>query len=109
MDYNHYIDSLGEVFGYPKDGSQDQLIADKTLLTDTEFSAYLRSFVPDQIRQERNGILTTVVDPLVSNPLRWADLTSDKQAEWATYRQALLDVPQQAGFPTNITWPTKPE
>ena len=25
-----------------------------------------------------------------------------------TYRQALRDVPQQAGFPTTITWPTKP-
>lgn len=24
------------------------------------------------------------------------------------YRQALRDVPSQAGFPTNITWPTKP-
>jgi hypothetical protein len=25
-----------------------------------------------------------------------------------TYRQALRDVPEQAGFPDNITWPTKP-
>lgn len=24
------------------------------------------------------------------------------------YRQALRDVPAQAGFPTSITWPTKP-
>ena len=24
------------------------------------------------------------------------------------YRQALRDVPAQAGFPENITWPTKP-
>jgi len=26
----------------------------------------------------------------------------------ATYRQALRDVPQQAGFPVTITWPEKP-
>ena len=26
-----------------------------------------------------------------------------------TYRQALRDVPQQAGFPLSITWPDKPE
>jgi hypothetical protein len=26
----------------------------------------------------------------------------------AAYRQALRDVPQQAGFPQTITWPTKP-
>ena len=25
------------------------------------------------------------------------------------YRQALRDVPAQEGFPTNITWPEKPE
>jgi hypothetical protein len=30
-------------------------------------------------------------------------------AEVAAYRQALRDVPQQAGFPSAITWPTKPE
>ena len=24
------------------------------------------------------------------------------------YRQALRGVPQQAGFPENVTWPTKP-
>ena len=26
-------------------------------------------------------------------------------AEWATYRQALRDIPQQPDFPTNINWP----
>lgn len=30
------------------------------------------------------------------------------QAAHATYRQALRDVPQQAGFPFNVTWPAKP-
>ena len=29
-------------------------------------------------------------------------------AAWATYRQALRDVPQQEGFPDNITWPEMP-
>jgi len=28
----------------------------------------------------------------------------DKQA----YRHALRDIPSQSGFPTNVTWPTKP-
>lgn len=32
-------------------------------------------------------------------------VTKDK---WAPYRQALRDVPQQAGFPDNIQWPNKP-
>ena len=61
------------------------------------------------IREERDTILVTVVDPLVSNPLRWASLASDKQTEWTNYRTNLLGVPQQAGFPNSITWPTKPE
>ena len=29
-------------------------------------------------------------------------------SEMTTYRQALRDVPQQAGFPSTITWPDKP-
>ena len=30
------------------------------------------------------------------------------QAAWATYRQALRDIPAQAGFPNTIDWPVKP-
>ena len=29
--------------------------------------------------------------------------------EWATYRQALRDIPQQEGFPFNITFPVAPD
>jgi hypothetical protein len=36
-----------------------------------------------------------------------ADAPVDKAA-WATYRQELRDVPAQAGFPYDITWPVKP-
>lgn len=28
--------------------------------------------------------------------------------EWEVYRQALRDVPNQLGFPFNVTWPEKP-
>ena len=61
------------------------------------------------IRWDRDQLLIYEVDPLVSNPLRWADLTSDQQAAWTQYRRDLLDITAQAGFPTDITWPTKPE
>ena len=30
------------------------------------------------------------------------------KAAWATYRQALRDVPQQPEFPWKFNWPTKP-
>jgi hypothetical protein len=36
-----------------------------------------------------------------------ADAPVDK-AVWATYRQALRDVPTQSGFPWEVTWPTEP-
>lgn len=49
------------------------------------------------------------VDAIAGNVLRWADMSAEKQAEWSTYRQALLDVPQQSGFPSIITWPVKPQ
>ena len=60
------------------------------------------------IRRDRNAILETEVDPIVSNPLRWADMTEAKQTEWTNYRTALLDITTQASFPTSVTWPTKP-
>ena len=36
-----------------------------------------------------------------------ADSTADKLT-WATYRQALRDIPAQAGFPWTIDWPDAP-
>ena len=36
------------------------------------------------------------------------DATVNAQA-WAVYRQALRGVPEQAGFPTDVVWPEKPQ
>ena len=54
------------------------------------------------VRKQRDQLLTD------SDWTQMPDAPVD-QAAWATYRQALRDIPQQAGFPTDITWPTKPE
>ena len=62
-----------------------------------------------QIRKKRDMLLTRVVDPIVSNPLRWGDLTTEQQQSWTNYRRALLDITDQVGFPNNVIWPTKPE
>jgi len=61
------------------------------------------------VREERDYRLASEVDPVVSNPLRWADLTAEKQSEWAAHRRALLDITAQSGFPHSVVWPTKPE
>tara|TARA_B110000858_G_scaffold198522_1_gene266174 strand:- start:12923 stop:13300 length:378 start_codon:yes stop_codon:yes gene_type:complete len=59
-------------------------------------------------REERDMLLATEVDPIVTNSLRWAGMSPSEQAAIAVYRQELLDVPQQAGFPKTHTWPNKP-
>ena len=37
-----------------------------------------------------------------------APLTAEQKKAWAVYRQALRDVPEQAGFPDAIEWPEEP-
>jgi hypothetical protein len=60
-----------------------------------------------EVRADRDDRLLEV-DAIAGNALRWAELTTGVQTEWSNYRQELLDVPQQVGFPNNVTWPTKP-
>ena len=52
-------------------------------------------------RAERDTLLTA------SDWTQVADAPVDTTA-WATYRQALRDIPTQSGFPDNITWPQEP-
>ena len=60
------------------------------------------------VRSRRDMHLVTEVDPLVTNPLRGADMTTEQQNAWTQYRTDLLNITDQAGFPHNVTWPTKP-
>ena len=63
----------------------------------------------DQLRYDRDVKLQKEVDPIVTNPLRWGDLTTEKQQEFTNYRRALLDLPANTADPRNIVWPTKPD
>lgn len=60
-------------------------------------------------RIRRDQLLTCNVDPILSNQVRFGEMTTAKQDEWKAYRRALLDLPTQTGFPHDIIWPTKPE
>ena len=53
------------------------------------------------VRQERDRLL---------EESDWTQLpdTPVDPAAWTTYRQDLRNVPQEAGFPWNVTWPTPP-
>jgi hypothetical protein len=61
--------------------------------TDAEIAA--------EVRTERDAKLVS------SDWTQVADAPVD-QAAWATYRQALRDIPEQAGFPNTIDWPVAP-
>jgi len=52
-----------------------------------------------KVRAERDALLAA------SDSMALADRIT---ADWTTYRQALRDVPAQAGFPTSVTWPVEP-
>ena len=52
-------------------------------------------------REKRNALLAECDWTQV------ADAPVDKAA-WASYRQALRDVPSQPGFPYNVIWPEVP-
>jgi hypothetical protein len=57
-------------------------------------------------RFERDRLLTATdwqMQPDISPPL-----SPTKKAALTTYRTALRNVPQQAGFPETIVWPTPP-
>ena len=60
-----------------------------------------------QERERRDKYLQINVD--VINAVRCSSLTQQQQDDLIAYRQALLDVPQQEGFPDNITWPVEPQ
>ena len=67
-----------------------------------ELESRLESQLPQEVREKRNHFLKN------SDWTQVSDAPVD-QAEWATYRQALRDIPSQAGFPNEVTWPTEPE
>lgn len=48
------------------------------------------------------------LDVIVSNPLRWADLSDDEKNQCILYRKKLLEIPQQPNFPENIDWGNPP-
>lgn len=62
--------------------------------------------VAANVRHNRDQLLTQDVD--IINAVRWNAMSEEERQAWTDYRQALLNVPQQEGFPMNVTWPTKP-
>ena len=66
------------------------------MMTDLPFSGESA----EAVRLYRDELLARCDDKV------WPDHVPE---DWRTYRQALRDIPAQAGFPTTINWPVKPE
>jgi N-acetylglucosamine-6-phosphate deacetylase len=77
-------------------------------MTDAEIAAanadqddYINNLLPIDVRNQRNALLAE------TDYMALSDVTMSDA--WTAYRQALRDIPEQAGFPASVTWPTKPE
>lgn len=95
-----------EQFDFPEDFDFSRqnyyMITDGQLMEDTEL---IRLHLAEEIRSERDFLLsecdwTQTVD---------VPLSAEKKAQWAAYRQALRDVPQQENFPYSVSFPEKPQ
>jgi hypothetical protein len=69
-----------------------------------EEQAEIDSQKAKQVRSERNTKLTECDWTQLND----TPLDNAAKIQWTAYRQALRDVPSQAGFPHNVVWPTKP-
>ena len=80
------------------------------LQSDTaSIAEYVPPVIPDDVlaaeaRSKRDKLLADTDYLLMTD----YPISADKLAEVKTYRQALRDIPKQAGFPRTITWPDKP-
>jgi len=90
----------GVGIGWEHDGN---VFKNPNALTEQE----LLALKAESLREQRNQLLIEQIDVL--NPLRWESMDTELQDSWRTYRQALLDVPQQEGFPEVVTWPPLPQ
>ena len=77
--------------------------------TDEELTQY-RAGLAEQARRLRDDLLADsdwVVTKAVEQNAQ-DGLGIQVPQVWIDYRQALRDIPQQPGFPDNVTWPTAP-
>jgi len=90
---------------YPDD-IENYTVSDGALVrkSQTEIDQQLSDKATLEFRGQRDLLLTT--SDWTQSPD--SPLTDAKKAEWATYRQALRDLPSTTTEPTNPTWPTKP-
>jgi hypothetical protein len=73
-------------------------------LTDAEYVAMANLPDGNVVRDDRNSRLAASDWSVLTD----AQLSAAQKTAWKVYRQALRDVPAQAGFPAQIDWPIAP-
>lgn len=63
----------------------------------------------NSLRIHREYVFRTEIDPVITNPVRWAEMSEAKQAEWLQYRRDWLDITDRESTEDILVWPTKPE
>ncbi len=96
----------GEWFDFPDDFDFNKQhfykIINGELIEDTEAIA---AELSEQIRNERDALLKQCDFTVLPD----SPFTDEQRTMWIEYRQALRDIPQQEGFPFDVTFPEIPE
>ncbi len=131
---DYYNDCFGKPERWVRDGQEDisQAINEREVIVRDEYiDEETGEVVPPEMRTEYllESEFNRVEDDLGNGPalqrlrgernekLRQCDwtqmsdspLSAPKKAEWASYRQALRDLPEECEDPSNPIWPTQPE
>lgn len=81
-------------------GVLTDMTADEIDSATAQLNDFNQNVLPQEVRSERNSLLAE------TDYLALSDTTLS--SEMSTYRQELRDITSQSGFPTDVTWPTKP-
>jgi len=77
------------------------------LAEEAEWEAKASDRALRQLRIDRDILLAQTDINVIAD--RWAAMSAETQTAWATYRQALRDLPASTSDPFNPVWPIKPE
>lgn len=72
------------------------------------FEADREKYVGRLVRRLRDGLLEWS-DGKADVPSDAPPSVQERAARWKSYRNALRNIPEQAGFPLNVEWPSVPD
>ena len=90
------------------DGLVENTINADLSFVETHHAGKFREFIDQNATALAANAIRDQRDTLIAKTdwTQCADISAAVKAQWAPYRKALRDVPQQAGFPFNVIWPT---